>query len=378
MKVLHIIDTFLTPTMTFIYNEVTALAEEIDVVVVCRERTNQEKYPFDFVRQYHYSIVDRVVNIVNKKLYQTDRNYWFQAASSLRKIINQEQPDLIHCQFGNSLIFLKDQLPDIEIPIVVSFHGFDASASLRKTAYVRQLNRYFDENVFPIFVSHDMQRTFEKKNIQFQNETILYYGTDVAAFQRTNHEQPKTFTFLQVSSLTEKKGHTYTLQAFARFLKQTAAPYPKLLIGGEGSFRAAIEEEITRLGIQEQVQLLGLMNNEQVKQAMENASCFVHHSITSSKGSKEGIPNVIMEAMAMELPVLSTYHAGIPELVEDEVHGYLIEEKDVIKYAQRMGDIMTWSYQLKNREKVEQLFEREKRTKLLVDMYQRAVNKVRC
>lgn len=374
MKVLHLINTFLTPTMTFIYNEISALKEEIDIVVVCHKRLNEEKFPFETIRIIQHSNIDRTANFLNKKIHRTDRNYWFRAARSLKRIIEEEQPDLIHCQFGNSFVFLKDQLPNIDIPIVVSFHGFDASSALERPAYVRQLNRYFDERVFPIFVSHDMRRTFQAKGIQFQNETILYYGTNVEAFQRTNYKLAEPFSFLQISSLTEKKGHTYTLKAFAQLLKTIEPPYPQLLIGGDGPFREAIEREIEELGIGEHVHLLGLMDNEQVKQAMENASCFVHHSITSKVGSKEGIPNVIMEAMAMELPILSTYHAGIPELVENGTHGYLFEEKDVKTCAQRMKEIMSWSYKKENREKVVKSFERKRRTSKLIAHYQKAIS----
>jgi len=59
----------------------------------------------------------------------------------------------------------------------------------------------------------------------------------------------------------------------------------------------------------------------------------------------------------MELPVISTHHAGIPELITDGLHGYLVEEKDIETYALRMHDILTWDKSIKNREKIEEEFE---------------------
>ena len=56
---------------------------------------------------------------------------------------------------------------------------------------------------------------------------------------------------------------------------------------------------------------------------------FVHHSITPQNGDEEGIPTSIMEAMLMKLPILTTYHAGIPELVKHGENGLLCKEKDV-------------------------------------------------
>jgi colanic acid/amylovoran biosynthesis glycosyltransferase len=66
---------------------------------------------------------------------------------------------------------------------------------------------------------------------------------------------------------------------------------------------------------------------------MKEASVFVHHSVTAGNGDMEGIPNALIEAMAMQLPVVSTWHSGIPELVEHEVNGYLVEERDISALA---------------------------------------------
>ncbi|MEM1326648.1 MAG: glycosyltransferase family 4 protein [Bacteroidota bacterium] len=374
MNVLHIISKFLSPTMTFIYNEVDALSKQIDVTVVCRERMNEDKFPFHPVFNIgDGTIIDKVGNAINKKVKKTYRNYWWQTAQRLAAIIEETQPDLIHCQFGTSFVFLKDQLPNIDLPIVVSFHGFDASSALRRSSYVRQLNAYFDDKVYPIFVSNHMRDGLVAKNINFQNESILYYGTDTERFTRQNRSLSEQYNFLQVSSLTEKKGHLYTIRAFAQLLDRLTAPYPLLKIGGEGPLKEMLLKEVARLGIADHVQFLGLMNIDEVKAAMEEASCFVHHSVTADNGSKEGIPNVIMEAMAMELPILSTYHSGIPELVEDGVNGYLIAEKAVDSYAQKMEQIMSWSYIEGNRNKIEATFQKEKRTMLLLDIYKKAI-----
>ena len=84
---------------------------------------------------------------------------------------------------------------------------------------------------------------------------------------------------------------------------------------------------------------------------------------------KEGIPNAIMEAMAMELPVISTWHAGIPELVEDGVNGYLIEERNVEAYAKRMLDILHWKRIPANRFKIIEKFSIESHYKELTNIY---------
>ena len=105
----------------------------------------------------------------------------------------------------------------------------------------------------------------------------------------------------------------------------------------------------------------------------ENADYFIHHSIVDSRGDMEGIPNALMEAMAMELPVISSIHSGIPELVEDGVNGYLVKEKDVTNYAKRFEDILNFGYLSINREKVIEKFELRAHKRILSQLYQKSI-----
>jgi colanic acid/amylovoran biosynthesis glycosyltransferase len=76
-----------------------------------------------------------------------------------------------------------------------------------------------------------------------------------------------------------------------------------------------------------------------------------------------------MEAMSMQLPIISTYHSGIPELVENNVNGFLVNERDIESYAEAMQKILTWNYLPQNREKVMQNFEKQQHGRLLEQYY---------
>jgi glycosyltransferase involved in cell wall biosynthesis len=76
---------------------------------------------------------------------------------------------------------------------------------------------------------------------------------------------------------------------------------------------------------------------------MESADVFLHHSVTTEAGDMEGIPTVIMEAMATGLPVVSTYHSGIPELVEHEHSGLLVAERNVRAYVDALRQVVQTS-----------------------------------
>jgi len=101
----------------------------------------------------------------------------------------------------------------------------------------------------------------------------------------------------------------------------------------------------------------------------------LHHSVTGPYGETEGLPSAIMEAMAMELPILTTWHAGIPELVEDNVNGILIKENDEEAYLQKLNELMKWDYIPGNRKKVEEMCEIKNHTIKLIDIYKKVIAK---
>jgi glycosyltransferase involved in cell wall biosynthesis len=152
----------------------------------------------------------------------------------------------------------------------------------------------------------------------------------------------ESITFLQVSNFVEKKGHRYTIEAFSNIIQDY--PNCKLVLAGDGLLRPKIEKLVKVKKIQDKVIFLGRVTTNEVIPLMHDADIFLHHSVTASDGSQEGIPTVLMEAMGTGLPVFSTYHTGIPELIEDEKTGYLSPEKDVRHYTQKILKFLTGRY----------------------------------
>lgn len=157
----------------------------------------------------------------------------------------------------------------------------------------------------------------------------IYHGLDTDLYMPTtdnlNHE-PKNF-ILAVGQLKEKKGFTYLLQA-CQNLYQDDINF-KCHIVGDGPLRDELEKQIHRLELERIVQLHGALPHEQVVELYSQASIFALPAVTSSDGDRDGIPNVILEALAMQIPVVSTHHSGIPEVISNQENGLLVEAKDV-------------------------------------------------
>lgn len=93
--------------------------------------------------------------------------------------------------------------------------------------------------------------------------------------------------------------------------------------------RDQLETLASQLKINNHVEFLGALDQDEIMKLYDNFHIFILTSITDRDGNQEGIPVVLMEAQAKGLPVISTYHTGIPEAVLDNKSGFLVPEQDI-------------------------------------------------
>jgi glycosyltransferase involved in cell wall biosynthesis len=154
----------------------------------------------------------------------------------------------------------------------------------------------------------------------------IYHGLDLEAYRRDPRPPEGKPVLISVGQLKEKKGFAYLLQA-CRLLKDAGYDFECQIVG-EGPLRDALQAQIRQLCLEDTVMLCGALPHPQVIEKYRRATLFVLSCVLGGDGDRDGIPNVILEAMAMELPVVSTRHSGIPEVVEDEVNGLLVPPAD--------------------------------------------------
>jgi len=355
IRILYFVKSFSPISETFVYDQVKGISQWAEVLVVCLRRENQAIFPFDAVQEIpiqERSFKERFKRkLFKQNIYLNFSHPKFKA--SLKTILDQFQPQLIHCHFGIQALRLTDNLQDFSIPVIITFHGYDASQYLKLyPVYRAKLRKLFKrKNIFPLSVSKAIQQNLIDHQIDSPHHKVLYNGIDPNFFKREK-TAATPFTFLQIARLTEKKGSIYTLLAFKKLISQFPDFKGRLIMAGDGPLRQSLLENIQQLGLSDFVDLQGSINRTGVRKLMSTANVFVQHSIRAANGDTEGLPMTIMEAMAMELPILSTVHAGIPELVEHTVNGFLVEEKEVDAYARYMKEISTWAYAKKNRAKI--------------------------
>ena len=107
-------------------------------------------------------------------------------------------------------------------------------------------------------------------------------------------------------------------------------------MAGDGPLLDSCKELVQELGLEKSVFFPGILQPEMVVGFLQKALAFVQHSITAPSGDSEGSPVSIMEASAAGLPVISTLHAGIPEIILNGTTGILVHEKDIVNMAEAM------------------------------------------
>lgn len=184
---------------------------------------------------------------------------------------------------------------------------------------------------------------------------------------------------LSVGRLVEKKGFEYSIRGVARVLQDF--PNVQYEIAGDGPLRSSLERLIVELDVGNNIRLLGFQTREEVLRLLNEANIFLAPCVTSDGRSGTGWawdvetgPVVVLEAMASGMPVISTRHTGIPEMVHDGESGFLVAEKDVDGIADRLTHLLKhpeiWQGMgQKGRKHVEEYHNREKQHDRLVKIY---------
>jgi glycosyltransferase involved in cell wall biosynthesis len=172
----------------------------------------------------------------------------------------------------------------------------------------------------------------------------IYHGVDLHRFGPNSCTAPDprtpgdTPTILAVGRLVEKKGYPYLIDA-CRLLIDRGYDV-RLRIVGAGEMKDALRRHIAEVGLDERVELLGARSQDEVIELYRTATVFTLPCVVLDNGDRDGIPNVLVEAMRVGLPVISTAVSGIPELVVDEETGLLVPPRDAQALASALGRLL--------------------------------------
>lgn len=363
MKIAFIVNGFPSLSETFILNQITGLLDlGFDVDIFAQFNPNEGKIHSDVKK---YRLMDRVyyfnppyskIKRILKAIYLTALNFYKGPAKILRAFnifkygkeslsLNSlyrvipfldKNFDIIHCHFGISGI-VGEYLREMKVrgKIITAFYGYDLSAAITDNKSIIYKNLFIKGDLFLPICEY-----FKKKliNIECDEEKIKIHhmGIDLQKFKLLERkiQSKEDIKILTIARLIEKKGHIYAIKTIEKVSeKHKNIQY---YIVGNGPLKEKLEAQVLEAGIKDNVTFLESANQDECIKLYEEAHIFLLPSVTSENGDQEGTPVVLMEAQATGLPVISTYHSGIPEVVIDGKSGFLVPEKDVTALAEKL------------------------------------------
>lgn len=395
MRVAHFCKYFSPLSETFIYDAITELERQgLDNHVVTRIRTQPEERPFEKTyvvdgphrfhprRLWHRALAQFGIG----KFGKDEKNWtrWPVLRTRMKKILRQIAPDVIHAQFGPAGVLVAPVARALNVPLLVTFHGADITKLAEEDRWRRAYQSLFPQADALLGVSSHICKRMTALGAPAHKVEEFHLGTQIDQFdyreRPSNSKGP--VQCLHVGRLVEKKAPLLLVEAFRQAQERAAnkGVELRLSIAGDGSLRSELERCIQESGLTDSVDVLGAVPHERVVELMREADIYTQHSVTAADGNQEGLPIGLIEATATGLPVVSTWHSGIPDLVMHDETGLLVEERNVEAMGRCIAELAADPERRRamgraGRRRVEEHFDLSKQMRKLAGIYEDVCSK---
>ena len=330
LKILVFHKTLFSLSETFIARQVQGLTGKFNLVLLASKyEVNDVLNPEAYSK---YSIPDRpqaldkILTALTRRFFSKNLSFSLFTTFRLNYLLKKESVGLIHAHYGWSGLRILQLAKKRNIPLIVSFHGKDASAALRQESYRSKLPELFEYASAIIICSPHMRDTLPVQR-WLHKVKLIPYGVALADLpSKPSVNDEARVKILHAGRIASKKGVPDLIRVFSRLVKHYDFIELHILGGGE-----ELEECIALAeteGIQDRVRFYGPQPYSVVQKQMEECDMFVLNSRTDADGDMEGLPNTLLEAMCLGKAVVSTIHAGIPQAVVTEYNGLLVPERN--------------------------------------------------
>ncbi len=366
---------FFIPSETFIYGYIAHLSR-LRPVCLADRFANLDAFPFP--SRDSFVIVDRpytpggLFRVLFRKLARRDLH--------VERILRREKVRLLHAHFGPSGVRALTYKRGTRLPLVTTFYGYDVSALARAGVWRRRYSHLFVQGDLFLVEGPSLRDKLVDLGCPRGKIQVQRIGIPLQEISfRPRLPKPPGAKAVAIFSgrFVEKKGLLVALAACAAARRRTQAFEFRII--GDGPLRKEVENSIERLDMGSYVKLLGFLGYREYLKEMAAADFFLHPSLTASDGDSEGgAPTTILEAQAAGLPIISTTHADIPNIVLPGKSALLAPEGDVIALAEHIGLLITeqerWHHMgAAGRRYVEERHDIRRETESLEDRYERLI-----
>lgn len=356
MKIAFIVGEFPNLSEIFILNQITGLISlGHDIEIISLQKSKKGKVhgsvrDFELLRKLSYfpkTPRNKMLRVL-KAVFLVLRNFHRDPKKIIRSInlismdpdiislkilfyiipFLKKEYDILHFHFGNIGnigVYLKKG--GIRGKLVTTFYGYDLSQFLNENRD-GVFSRLFTEGDLFLPICSYFRDKLQSLACDPNKIIIHHVGIDLGKyrFKKRVLKDNQCARILSVGRLCEKKGFSYGLKAIKELvLKGKNISYT--IVGG-GPLYDKLQLQVKLLNLESVVTFSGPVDQDELIEHYSDSHIFLLPSITGEKGDQEGTPTVLLEAQAVGLPVISTFHSGIPEIVKNGFSGFLVEERD--------------------------------------------------
>lgn len=323
-------------SQTFIYDEVSR-HQGYEVEVFARNRENPDV--FDFPRVHALKPFSSKRGWAEWALYGGT-----MISPRFMRRIHGGDFKVLHAHFGPGSIYALPYHLSTGLPLVVTFHGYDVPLLSTPRRFEPKFWRYWWLSKLMLrrvsrflAASNELRDQLIALGAPAERVRVWRLGVEIPPLDQAPEGRSGKNVFL-VGRFVEKKGFEYAIEAFARVL--ATGVDATLHVAGDGELRPAYDAIIAKHGIADRVNFLGVLSHEDVLETMLRMDILMCPSVVAANGDRESGILVAKEAGARFIPVIGTWHGGIPEIIEDGETGYLVAERNPAEIAERLEALL--------------------------------------
>jgi len=336
--VAHVNGIFFSRTETFIYNYLIKFSRIHPICISARALDNGNLFPFPHADLYTVSHLRFTPTWFLSIFFRLITGRWYE----IEQILRQRGAGIIHAHFGPIGSMLVNSKMRLRLPLITNFYGVDLSPSTKTYGVLSNWRKslFTFGDLFIVEGDHMRQRLIElgcpQEKITIQRIAIPVKTMPWRLRGKSSNYSP---VLLFSGRFIEKKGLLYALAA-VEILKKEGKIF-KFRIIGDGPQLKQIKQYIDIHNMGSYTRLLGFLDYEDYIKEMNNADIYIQPSISAKNGDIEGgAPTAILEAQAMGIPIVSTYHCDIPNIVLPGQSALLVEERNISSLVKALGSLL--------------------------------------
>jgi len=364
LKVLHYKSNFLNYSETFIYR-IIANHKRFNPVGMCVDKRHfTNKIPV------YQKPVEGFSGLVNTIYFHLNGCLPFY-----NETIQKVKPDIIHAHFGfDGYRMIKPALKN-NIPLITSFYGSDVSRLPQEFDWKRRYKKLAKNGNAFIAISDYMKQQLIQLGFPENKIVVIRFGLDLSKFSfQPHYSTPRNI--MMVGRMVEKKAFGDAIKAINQLRNENFNV--QLDLYGDGELKEALKKMAADLNLNRLITFHGRLTPEEIRAEYKKHSMLLVPSKTAADGDQEGLPNVILEAMACGTPVIAANHAAAGEVLEHKQNGLLLEKGNYTALANAIKSIKNEEINLQNirhkaRKKIEQNYEINDKIMSLEKLYKRTI-----